>query len=62
MLLSQFGYLGLASIKAIVLGIAFVGWSNLPVSARFVAPSCLAVPWGLASGYNTLLIAGLLAG
>lgn len=62
MLLSKFGYPGLASIKVIALGIAFVGWSILPVSSRIVAPICLVVPWGLASGYNTILIAGLLAG
>lgn len=61
MTLSQYGYLGLASIKGIAMGIAFVGWSILPVSSRIVAPLCLAVPWGLASGYNTLIIASLLA-
>lgn len=61
MLLSQFGYLGLASGKGIALGTAFVGWSILPASSRFIAPICLAVPWGLASGYNTILIVSLLA-
>jgi hypothetical protein len=61
MVLSQYGYLGLASVKGIALGIAFVGWSILPAAWRIVAPTCLAVPWGLASGYNTLLIASLLA-
>lgn len=60
MVLSQYGYVGLASVKGIALGIAFVGWSILPVAWRIVAPICLAVPWGLASGYNTLLIASLL--
>lgn len=61
MVLSQYGYLGLASVKGVALGIAFVGWSILPASSRIVAPICLAVPWGLASGYNTILITGQLA-
>lgn len=61
MVLSEHGYLGLASVKGIAMGIAFVGWSILPAAWRIVAPTCLAVPWGFASGYNTLLIASLLA-
>lgn len=59
LLLSQFGYVGLASVKAGALGIAVIGWWILPYSERFIAPSCLAIPWGLASLYNTVLIAGL---
>lgn len=58
--ISRFGYLGLGGLKALAVGVAAGGWFLLPISSRFVVPVCLTFPWGLATGYNAVLIAAVL--
>lgn len=58
--LADYGYAGLAAVKAGAFGVAAAGRQILPVTYRWVVPCCLAGPWLLATGSNAVLIAGAL--
>lgn len=58
--IAEFGFIGLGALKGTALAVAVGGWRYLPASARFVAPTCLILPWGFAAGYNAVLIVSVL--
>jgi hypothetical protein len=49
----------MATLKLFALAVGVAGWSLLPPSARVVVPVGLAVPWGLATMVNVVVVVAI---
>jgi len=58
--IAEYGLAGMVGLKTLALAVAVAGWAVLPVTyARFV-PLLVALPWGVASTVNAVLVAVVL--
>ena len=58
--IAEYGLPGMLGLKLLALLVAVAGWAVLPVAyARFV-PLLVALPWGMASAVNAVLVVTVL--